>query len=92
MLCRYKWKAFCMYVDRKVTGKQQAEGKRIKTSVCTWATIKEAQSQGQNSLDNLYIPRTSLTICFFVHDDSSPLFRREAMRLPSAFCLHDPFG
>ena len=28
-------------------GKQQAEGKRVKTSVCTRATIiKEAQSQG----------------------------------------------
>ena len=40
----------------------------------------------------VHIPSTSLTICFFVHDDSSPLFRCEAMRLPSAFCLHDHFG
>ena len=47
---------------------------------------------GLEQLDNLYIPRTSLTFCFFVHDDSSPLFWREAMHLPSAFCLHDPFG
>ena len=29
-----------------MTGKQQPEGKCVKTSVCTWATIKEAQSQG----------------------------------------------
>ena len=35
-----------MYIDWKRSGKQQAEGKRIKTSVCTRATIiKEAQSQ-----------------------------------------------
>ena len=38
-----------MYVDRKVTGKQQAEGKRIKTSVCTWATIKEAQTRARTA-------------------------------------------
>ena len=29
-----------------LTRKQQPEGKGIKSSVCTWATIKEAQSQG----------------------------------------------
>ena len=79
---------------KRVTGKQQAEGKRVKNKCLsgTRATIiEEAQSQGC-SLDNLYIPKTSLTICFFsVHDDSSPLFRREAMRLLSAFCLHDPW-
>ena len=73
-----------MYVDWKVTGKQQAEGKRVKTSVATWATIiQEAHSQGQNSLDNLYIP--SLTICFFVHDDSSPLLGQQFVT-GSSFC------
>ena len=31
-------------------------------------------------------------MCFSVHGDSSPLFRREAMRLPSAFACTIPFG
>ena len=36
-----------MYIVWKGLGKQQAEGKHVKTSVCTPATIiKEAQSQG----------------------------------------------
>ena len=91
-MCRHKWKAFCVYNDWKRSGKQQAECERVKTSVCTWATIKEAHSQDYNSLDNLYIRRTSLTICFFfVHGDSSPLFQCGAMRLPSEFCFQDPF-
>ena len=38
---------FVCPLTEKVMGKQQAEGKRVKTSVCTRATIiKEAQSQG----------------------------------------------
>ena len=34
-------------------------------------------------------PRAVFAV-FNTSDDSSPLFRRESMRLPSAFCLHDP--
>ena len=52
-MCRHKWKVFCVHIDWKRLGKQQAEGKRVKTSVCTQATIlKEAHSQDYNSLDN----------------------------------------
>ena len=79
-----------MYVDRKVTGKQQAEGKRIKTSVCTWATIKEAQSQGQNSLDNLYIPRTSLAICFSSMMIVAPCFDVKRCACPQPFACMIP--
>ena len=52
------WKAFWVYIDWKVSGKQQqAEGKCVKTNICTWTTmIKEIQSQDKNSLDKLYIP------------------------------------
>ena len=31
-------------------------------------------------------------MCFSVHGDSSPMFRREAKRLPSAFACTIPFG
>ena len=46
----------------------------VETSVYTQTIIiKEAHSQDQNSLDNLYIPTTTiLTTCFFVFGDSGP--------------------
>ena len=82
-----------MYVDWKVTGKQQAEGKRVKTGVYTRATIiKEAQSQGQNSLHNLYIPRTSLTICFSSMMIVALCFDAKRCACPQPFACTIPHG
>ena len=65
---------------------------RVKVSVCTRPTVlKKAQSRGLNGLDNLYIPTSSLAICFSVLEDSGPSAEtcldteRRACPQPAAF-------
>ena len=44
---------------------------RVKISVCTRTTILQGGSElGLNGVDNLYIPTSSLVICFSILEDS----------------------
>ena len=63
-----------MYVD---WGKQQAEGKCV--APCQNKCLHSdhfpqgGSEPGLNGVDNLYIPTSSLAVCFSVLEDSEPL-------------------
>ena len=62
-----------MYVD---WGKQQVEGKRVapcQNNCLHWDHCPQGGTEpGLNGVDNLYIPTSSLAICFSVLEDSGP--------------------
>ena len=57
-------------------GKQQAEGKRValcQNKCLHWDHCPQGGSEpGLNGVDNVYIPTSSLAICFSVLEDSGP--------------------